>query len=89
MKEEIKRLFFGVEVHAPWPSQLPSGRLLDETHRHLTLAFLGNIPYSSLMNHLDTFSIPPICVGSSGYFNSCLTLPPSRSPRDSLACSLF
>jgi 2'-5' RNA ligase len=76
MLDEIKRLFFGIEVHAPWPSQLPPGRLLDEAHRHLTLAFLGNIPYPSLEDLLDHFPHPSMQVGSVGYFDSCLTLPP-------------
>lgn len=76
MTQEIKRLFFGLEVQAPWPSHLPRGRLLDESHRHLTLAFLGNIPYQPLLKLLDTFPKPPISVGSVGYFDSCLTLPP-------------
>ena len=31
MKEEIKRLFFGIEVHAPWPYLLPKGRILDHS----------------------------------------------------------
>ncbi len=39
--EEEKRLFFGAEVSAPWPKELPQGRVLEEKARHLTLAFLG------------------------------------------------
>lgn len=76
MAEEIKRLFFGIEVQAPWPSHLPRGRLLDEAHRHLTLAFLGNISYAPLHDILETFPKPSMQLGSVGYFDSCLTLPP-------------
>lgn len=76
MQENIKRLFFGVEVYSPWPIQLPKGRLLDEQHRHLTLAFLGNIPYLPLKEHLLEFPHFSSKVGSVGYFDACLTLPP-------------
>lgn len=76
MKEDVKRLFFGIEVHAPWPHHLPKGRLLDESHRHLTLAFLGNIPYSPLREILNDFPKVSLRMGSVGYFDSCLALPP-------------
>lgn len=76
MPEEVKRLFFGWEVHSPWPSKLPQGRLLDEAHRHLTVAFLGNIPYLPLQEILHTFPKPCMRVGSVGNFDACLTLPP-------------
>jgi 2'-5' RNA ligase len=75
----IKRLFFGIEVHAPWPSSLPHGRLLDEAHRHLTLAFLGEIPYLDLLKLLEDFPRPTFQVGSVGIFDTCLCLP-SRHP---------
>lgn len=75
MKEEIKRLFFGIEVHAPWPYLLPKGRILDQAHRHITLEFLGNIPYEPLKALLDHFPKPSMPIGIAGYFDSCLTLP--------------
>lgn len=76
MEKEIKRLFFGIEVHAPWPPHVPEGRLLDEEHRHLTLAFLGNIPYEPLKEILNDFPKVSLKIGSVGYFDSCLVLPP-------------
>lgn len=75
-----KRLFFGLEVHAPWPETLPAGRLLDEKHRHLTLAFLGNIEYGKLQEALQAFPHPPFKVGFVGQFDQCLFLP-QRHPR--------
>lgn len=75
MKEEIKRLFFAVQVHAPWPVKLPHGRMLDAAHRHMTLAFLGNQPYAPLREHLPSFPTPPMQIGRVGWFDSCLALP--------------
>lgn len=72
----IKRLFFGVEVHAPWPTSLPHGRLLDEAHRHLTLAFLGETSYPDLIKLLKSFPRPTFQVGAVGQFDACLLLPP-------------
>jgi RNA 2',3'-cyclic 3'-phosphodiesterase len=46
--DPIKRLFFAFEVDAPWPEALPSGRILEPSCRHMTLAFLGNIPFAPL-----------------------------------------
>ena len=78
MNDEIKRVFFGIEVHAPWPSKLPQGRLLDESHRHLTLAFLGNVSYSPLSSILESFPKPPLLIGPVGQFDTFLLLPPRR-----------
>ena len=76
MEKEIKRLFFGLEIHAPWPAHLPAGRLLEEEHRHLTLAFLGNVPYLPLNEALKYFPKVSLKIGMAGYFDSCLSLPP-------------
>lgn len=76
MQNDTKRLFFGIEVHAPWPLHLPRGRLLDESHRHLTLAFLGNVDYPPLREILNHFPKVLLNLGSVGYFDSCLVLPP-------------
>lgn len=76
MNEERKRVFFAFETHAPWPEKLPSGRLLRENDRHLTLAFLGWVDdYKKLVARLDSFPKPPIKVGSAGLFDKCIFLP--------------
>jgi 2'-5' RNA ligase len=75
-----KRVFFAFETKAPWPEKLPEGRILDERHRHLTLAFLGNINYADLEPLLSQFPAPPFRVGFAGIFNQCLFLP-ERYPR--------
>lgn len=75
MQDEKKRLFFGLEVLAPWPSKLPHGRLLEESGRHLTLAFLGQVPYAGLFEQLPTIPLPSRSIGFAGQFDACLFLP--------------
>jgi RNA 2',3'-cyclic 3'-phosphodiesterase len=74
MEEGEKRLFFGVEVEAPWPSKLPPGRFLDEAHRHLTLAFLGNTSFPKLLALLHDFPKPAYRIGPVGHFDEQLFL---------------
>jgi 2'-5' RNA ligase len=75
MSTEDKRLFFGLEAIAPWPHELPSGRLLKENQRHLTLAFLGKTHFPSLSTLLPSFPTPSFKVGLVGQFDKCLLLP--------------
>ncbi|MFZ0565768.1 MAG: hypothetical protein WAM28_06250 [Chlamydiales bacterium] len=75
----MKRLFIGVEVKAPWPLELPSGRIIEESHRHLTLAFLGKTDYEKLQKSLNSFPLPTFKVGVVGKFDQCLFLPPRHS----------
>ncbi len=65
---------------APWPESFPSGSLLSESSRHLTLAFLGEIESSQVFSHLSTFPKPTFTMGLAGYFDRPLFLPP-QSPR--------
>lgn len=78
MQPDYKRLFFGMEAEAPWPDLFPFGRHLEESHRHLTLAFLGNADFSKLKEALLTFPPPPFKVGFGGQFDQCLFLPPKH-----------
>jgi len=74
--DEEKRLFFAMEVAAPWPEKLPMGRVLAEEHRHCTLAFLGQTHYPKLVEALNaSFPSPTFPVGLVGQFDRCLFLP--------------
>lgn len=75
METTTKRLFFGFETEAPWPSALPHGRLLDPSHRHITLAFLGQTDFTQLSQQLSFFPSPPFLIGPVGKFTECLFLP--------------
>ncbi len=74
-----KRVFFAMQVAAPWPDELPNGRMLDPSHRHLTLAFLGETDFPKLQAILPEFPPPPFKVGFAGRFDQCLFLPPRRA----------
>ncbi len=73
-----KRVFFALEVQAPWPQDLPEGRIIDEDHRHITLAFLGNIDYTRLEPLLADFPRPSFKIGFVGQFDKSLALPPTK-----------
>ena len=79
-ESQYKRLFFAFEVQAPWPEQLPKGRLLREQDRHLTFAFLGHTDFSSLQPMLQAIPLPPFKVGLTGKFDKIVFLP-KRHPR--------
>ncbi len=74
---EPKRLFFGMEVVAPWPESLPKGRVLSVGDRHLTLAFLGD---SALPRFMQQFPRPAFRLGIAALFDRPVFLP-ERSPR--------
>lgn len=80
MESNEKRLFFALEVQAPWPQPMPAGRRLDETHRHMTVAFLGQTDYERLRSVLSQVPAPPFQIGLTGIFDQCLFLP-ERHPR--------
>lgn len=75
-----KRLFFGMEAIAPWPDELPHGRILREECRHLTLAFLGDCNFSDLAKVLERFPKPSFTTGIAACFESLLFLP-RKNPR--------
>jgi len=70
-----KRLFFGFEVDAPWPTHLPNGRVLLEKERHLTTAFLGNVDFSQLESLLENAPAPSFKIGLAGEFDKVVFLP--------------
>lgn len=70
------RLFFGFEIHAPWPEVLPPGRHLAPEARHITLAFLGEVDKESLLPYLDTIPKPPQEIGWQGHFSQTEFYPP-------------
>lgn len=78
--QELTRVFFGFEVHAPWPEKYCEGRLLEEKDRHVTVAFLGEVFKDPLMQDLKRSPILPFKVGRVGYFSDCLFLPHRRHP---------
>jgi RNA 2',3'-cyclic 3'-phosphodiesterase len=79
MNEE-KRLFFAFEIHAPWPEELPPGRVIDPKMRHCTIAFLGNHALSKLDPILKAMPRPSFKIGLAGKFERVLFLPKKRDP---------
>lgn len=63
------RLFYGLEVKAPWPEKLPEGRLIEEHSRHLTTEFLGDVEEEPK----DRPEVP-YRMGPVGIFNEVLIL---------------
>lgn len=75
-----QRLFFALQVEAPWPQELPAGRILEEGVRHVTLAFLGNGKFDNLHSQLSTIPLPPFKIGPAAIADALTFLPP-HSPR--------
>lgn len=78
--DDQRRLFFGAQVHACWPHALPDGRLLEESERHMTLAFLGQTSLSSLQKILPSIPHPSFRLGLSGKCTRFIFLP-KQHPR--------
>jgi 2'-5' RNA ligase len=72
---ETKRFFFAMEIEAPWPGEFPKGRLLGVPARHLTLAFLGDVNHSALLEIIGKTPLPPLKTGFVGHFNKTVFLP--------------
>lgn len=78
-QEDIKRLLFGFEAHAPWPAVLPDEKTLKAKHRHLTLLYFGDISYKKVHDEIRYMPKPPFRVGPVAISDSSLSLP-NRSP---------
>jgi RNA 2',3'-cyclic 3'-phosphodiesterase len=72
----VRRLFYGLEVDAPWPEQFPPGRLVDASSRHMTVEFLGDLPN---LPDLSDAPVPPFPIGPVGQFDRVLFLPKRRA----------
>jgi len=75
MERETKRVFLGMECHAPWPDEFPKGRILAPEDRHVTLAFIGNVEVDPFLEHLKKIPLPPFTLGFAGSFNHCHFFP--------------
>lgn len=76
-----KRLFFAAEIIGVWPQAFPSGRIVDEENRHLTLAFLGSTSLALLFEKMETIPLPSFHLGLGGYSNRWIFLPSEQQPR--------
>lgn len=71
----LKRLFFGFNILSTWPDNIPKGRIIRETDRHMTVAFLGNIEFEQLEIILKDIPKPTSPYGFSGIFDKVEFLP--------------
>lgn len=78
MNEE--HLFLGFSLKAPWPEELPQGRIAANEARHLTVAFLGSLPFEKFAPLLDSMPKPDWKVAAVGIMDELLFLP-SHHPR--------
>lgn len=78
--ENKKRLFWGFEVLAPWPEEYPQGRLINNTSRHITVTFLGNVDHLKFLESLPDIPPIPFKIGLVGAFNKCSFFPSARHP---------
>jgi RNA 2',3'-cyclic 3'-phosphodiesterase len=77
-KSKTKRVFFAMECQAPWPEELPKGKIIPEESRHMTLAFLGDVDIEELMSNLEEFPKPFFDLGFTAILDKCLFFPEKR-----------
>jgi RNA 2',3'-cyclic 3'-phosphodiesterase len=75
LENNTKRLFFGAQVKAAWPQELPPGRLIAEEMRHMTLVFLGQEDFHILEKQLENIPRPSFRLGVAGTGTELLFLP--------------
>jgi RNA 2',3'-cyclic 3'-phosphodiesterase len=78
-EEEQRRLFFGAEITAPWPKDLPKARLISEEMRHMTLAFIGLNSLAKIQEVLPMAPHPSFKVGPAGIASGLIFLPKDKS----------
>jgi len=76
-----KRLFFAAELTGAWSQEFPSGRILDEDDRHLTLVFIGSTSLSELMDKMKTMPLPEFHLGPASFTTKWIFLPSEQEPR--------
>lgn len=69
---QTQRLFFALDIEAPWPNQWPEGRLMMQ--RHATFAFLGSLPASTIATLLTQIPPPPFSLSPIGKFDASIAL---------------
>src|SRR5690348_14084589 len=74
----MERVFLAFRIAAPWPVDFPSGRVLAEEMRHLTVFFLGEQEAQQILALIPLLPAWPLPIAPGGYFDQCLTLPPSH-----------
>jgi len=79
LEKEYSRVFLGAKVIAPWPEDLPGGKIIQENYRHITLVFLGEIEKKVVESTLRQFPLPKFSIGLTGQFTKVLFLPPKHS----------
>ena len=77
--EEPHSLFLAAEIAAPWPEELPEGRLIEERARHMTLAFFGRPSWESFQPLLHELPLPVCSVGPAACLDALLFLPQDMS----------
>ncbi len=78
IQESANNLFFGLKSNAPWPSNYPSGRLIQMDELHATLAFLGKADLEKLIPLLKTFPSFNFPSGLAAIFDQLLFLPKNQ-----------
>jgi RNA 2',3'-cyclic 3'-phosphodiesterase len=69
------RIFFGLDINAPWKESEPSGRYIDKSLRHITLIFVGEVADEKVNSIIPILPTPSFKISPSGIFDKVLALP--------------
>lgn len=75
-----RRLFLAFEVCFPELEGLPQGRVIARKDLHMTLAFLGHLPWEQVSKDMEDLPRPKFSVSPAGMFEKVLFLP-QKKPR--------